>query len=202
MRKLIPFSIIFLILPESIPLFVMFAPGVVPSTCIKDSQIYKQREKLDKLRQTMSANVLRSAQYVKSISAEDFLSLTKFTKIAKHYDFDFDLDQIDRIHLASYCRFMGLNGWGTRGMLRKRLDRHFDYLKQDDKLISQEGVDSLTLRELQQAIEERGMRSLDLDQHHLRQGLKYWIATHSVEPPIARGLLVFSRMFLLNANYK
>ncbi|ORZ14727.1 LETM1-like protein-domain-containing protein [Absidia repens] len=164
--------------------------------------MYKQRQKLDKLRQTMSTNVLKSAENVKGISPADFLSLSKFAKIAKHYEYDFGLDQIDRAHLASYCRFMGLNGYGTRSMLRKRLDKHFDYLNKDDKLISQEGVDSLSLPELQRATEERGMRSVDMDQNHLQQGLKYWIANQSIEPPIARGLLVFSRMFLLNANYK
>ncbi|SAM05606.1 hypothetical protein [Absidia glauca] len=201
MQKLIPFSLIFLILPESIPFFVVFVPAVVPSTCVKESQVRKQREKRDKLRQTMSANVLKSAENVKGISPEDFLSIPKFAKIAKHYGYDFELNQIDRPHLASYCRFMGLNGYGTRGMLKKRLDKHFEYLKKDDKLLAQEGMESLTLPQLQQAIEERGMRSVDMDQSHLRQGLKYWIASQSIEPPVARGLLVFSRMFLLNAKY-
>ncbi|KAI8335715.1 LETM1-like protein-domain-containing protein [Chlamydoabsidia padenii] len=201
MQKLIPFSIIFMVLPESIPFFVAFVPGVVPSTCLKESQVHKQREKLDKKRQIMSANVLKSAENIKGISPEDFLSIPKFTKIAKHYDYDFDLNQIDRVHLASYCRFMGLNGFGTRGMLKKRLDKHFDYLKEDDKLLRQEGVESLSLSQLQEAVEERGMRSLDKDENQLRHGLKYWMATHFIEPPVARGLLVFSRMFLLNAKY-
>ncbi|CAO3608491.1 unnamed protein product [Cunninghamella blakesleeana] len=199
MRKLIPFSIIFFILPESIPLFVMFAPGVVPSTCVTENQMKKQREKLNKARQIMSANVLKSAEQIKAISPEDFLSLPKFSKIVKHYNYDFELQQIDRSHLSSYCRFMGLSGFGTRKMLQNRLNSHFDYLGQDDKLISNEGVESLTLGELQQASEERGMRSLDVDENHLRQSLKYWLAIQSVEP--VRGMLVFSRMFLLNAKY-
>jgi hypothetical protein len=29
---------------------------------------------------------------------------------------------------------MGLNGYGTRGMLKKRLNKHFEYLKEDDKV--------------------------------------------------------------------
>ncbi|KAI9309122.1 LETM1-like protein-domain-containing protein [Cunninghamella echinulata] len=147
----------------------------------------------------MTANVLRSAQHIKGISPEDFLSLPKFSKLVKHYNYDFELEQIDRKHLSAYCRFMGLTGFGTRKMLQSRLNKHFDYLIQDDRLISNEGLESLTLAELQQANEERGMRSLDRDEDQLRQSLKYWFAIQSVEP--TRGMLVFSRMFLLNAKY-
>lgn len=75
------------------------------------------------------------------------------------------------------CRFMGLRGWGTKSMLEQRLTTHMDYLLKDDKvsiketeyrhqwakiqsytqLIAQEGIESLSLSELQQAVEERGM---------------------------------------------
>ncbi|KAG0170700.1 hypothetical protein DFQ28_006667 [Apophysomyces sp. BC1034] len=199
MLKLIPFGIVVLILPESIPLLVIFAPGLVPSTCVKESQV---REKVDKARQIMSKNVIQSAEKIGSISPEDFLSVRNFTKLAKGYGYDFDLKRIDRKHLSAYCRFMGLQGWGTQSILKGRINKHMDYLLQDDELIAQEGVETLQLNELQKAVEERGMRSLGADEEHLRRSLKYWMTLHLSEPPVSRGLLVFSRMFLLNANYK
>ncbi|KAF7731280.1 hypothetical protein EC973_000696 [Apophysomyces ossiformis] len=221
MLKLIPFGIVLLVLPESIPLLVIFVPGVVPSTCVKESQVVrkkyihgstvaqwtdvipqlKQREKLDKARQIMSKNVIQSAEKIGAISPEDFLSVRKFEKVAKGYEYDFDLQRIDRNHLSAYCRFMGLAGWGTHNILKRRLNKHMDYLLEDDKLLAQEGVEKLPLSELQKAVEERGMRSLGADEQHLRRSLKYWLAVHLSEPSIPRGLLVFSRMFLLNANY-
>ncbi|KAI8065217.1 LETM1-like protein-domain-containing protein [Gongronella butleri] len=201
MRKLIPFGILLFILPESIPFFVVFVPGLIPSTCIKHSQLEKQREKLDKQRQIMSSNVLRSAQVVKGISPNDFLSVPRFSKINSHYGYDFTLDKIDRRHLSAYCRFMGLSSLGTSGMLRNRLAQYFTYISKDDELLSMEGIDTLTLHELQHANEERGMRSLAKDEDALRSSLKYWLATKSIEPEVPTGLLVFSRMFLLNANY-
>ncbi|KAI9316789.1 LETM1-like protein-domain-containing protein [Dichotomocladium elegans] len=214
MIKLIPFGIIFLVLPESasdlfpgfqIPLWVIFAPGIIPSTCVQESQIvgvYAQRKKLDDARQVMTKNVLAAATVIPGISAEDFLTLRGFEKIAKNYNYDFELKQIRKGNLSAYCRFMGLPSWGTKSMLERRLNSHMDYLLKDDQLLSKEGIDTLTRPQLQQAVEERGMRSLDVDDEQLRRRLDYWIKIHLNEQPIARGLLVFSRMFLLNANYK
>ncbi|CEP13694.1 hypothetical protein [Parasitella parasitica] len=206
MLKLIPFGFVFMILPESIPLLVMYVPGMVPGTCLKDSQIQKQRQKLNTLRQKMTRNVLESAQYVQGISPKDFLSLSKFQKLEKHYAYDFDLSRIDRRHLKSYCRYMGINDYGTRSILRNRLTQYMEYLDQDDKLlVKEELVDRLTLDELSHAVEERGMKSVNEAEDNLRRGLKYWLSL--TQPPnpqdkIKSGLLVFSRMFLLNANYQ
>ncbi|KAG1053185.1 hypothetical protein G6F43_004723 [Rhizopus delemar] len=194
MIKLIPFGFVFCILPESIPLIVIYLPGMVPSTCLKDSQIQKQREKLDAIRQKMTVNVLKSAEQVQGITPEDFLSLSKFQRIAKHYGYDFELSRIDRRHLSAYCRFMGLNDYGTQGILKRRLDKHMNYIKEDDKFLIREGIDNLDTKELSSAIEERGMRSLNETEDQMRRALKYWLATSEANEAnaIPSGLLVFT----------
>ncbi|KAI8582617.1 hypothetical protein K450DRAFT_226116 [Umbelopsis ramanniana AG] len=202
MIKLIPFAAIFLILAESIPLVVMFAPGLVPSTCVTPSQMKKQREKMYNKRLEMSKNVVESTSRVEGISVSDFLSHANVCRLAKRYEMDFNLANIDRKHLSSYCRFMGLPSYGTHGMLRKRLDKYLDYIVRDDKYIAEEGVDQLDMAELEQAAEERGMRSVDVPPEQLRKSIQYWISLSLKEDPIIpRGLLVFSRLFLLNATY-
>jgi len=202
MVKLIPFAAIFCILAESIPLIVIFAPGLVPSTCVTDSQIKKQREKMYKKRLEMSKNVVESSSRVDGISVSDFLSHANVCRLAKRYELDFNLANIDRKHLAAYCRFMGLSSMGTHGMLRKRLDKHLDYVIRDDKYIAEKGVDQLDVGELEQVAEERGMRSVDVPVEQLRKSIQYWVdLTLKQDPVIPRGLLVFSRMFLLNATY-
>ncbi|KAI8993584.1 LETM1-like protein-domain-containing protein [Pilobolus umbonatus] len=203
--KLIPFAFVFLILPESIPLLVLYVPGMVPSTCVKESQLMKQREKLDKIRQKMNMNVLKSAEQIEAISPEDFLNRTKFLRINKQYGFDFDLSRIDRRHLESYCRFMGISDFGTQGILKRRLTQYLDYIMEDDKLIVKEDlVDKLNHAELSKAIEERGMKSGG-DDLSMRKALKYWLSftvpSSAHQDRIPYGLLVFSRMFLLNARY-
>ncbi|KAI9272563.1 LETM1-like protein [Sporodiniella umbellata] len=182
MLKLIPFGLVFCILPES----------------------QKQREKIDKARQKMTMNVLKSAEQVQGISPDDFLSLSKFQRIAKHYGYDFELSRIDRRHLSSYCRFMGLSDYGTQYILKNRLAKHMDYLKKDDELLLKEGLDNLNNQELSHAMEERGMRSLKEPDEQMKRALKYWLATSQANPTsqnIPSGLLVFSRMFLLNAKF-
>lgn len=45
-------------------------------------------------------------------------------------------------------------------------------------------------------------RSVDVSPEQLRKSIRYWISLSLKEDPvIPRGLLVFSRMFLLNASY-
>ncbi|CAO3687809.1 unnamed protein product [Rhizopus stolonifer] len=152
----------------------------------------------------MTMNVLKSAEQVQGIAPEDFLSLSKFQRIAKHYGYDFELSRIDRRHLSSYCRFMGLNDYGTQGILKNRLEKHMNYLKKDDGLLLKEGIDDLNNSQLSFAIEERGMRSLNESDDQMRRALKYWLATsqaNSSVQTIPSGLLVFSRMFLLNAKF-
>ncbi|KAI8048938.1 LETM1-like protein-domain-containing protein [Gilbertella persicaria] len=203
MVKLVPFGIVFLILPESIPLLVIYAPGMVPSTCLKENQILKQRQKLDKVRQKMTHNVLKSAKQLQGvITAEDFMHKAKFQRIAKNFAYDFDLSRIDRRHLSSYCKFMGINDYGPQFILKKRLEKYMNYLDQDDKLLLQDNtVDTLTVQELSHAVEERGMKSVDQQEENMRRALKYWLSASQADPKVPAGLLIFSRMFLLNANY-
>ncbi|KAI8882739.1 hypothetical protein K501DRAFT_185975 [Backusella circina FSU 941] len=202
MLKLIPFGLVFLILPESIPLWVIYVPSMIPSTCIKETQLLKQRAKLEKVRQRMNMNTLKSAEQIDGVKPSDFLSIVKFHKIAKSYGYDFELNQIDRRHLSSYCEFMGLNDWGTQGILQRRLDKHMKYITQDDMLLKDHGVDNLSRTELSHAIEERGMRSIDVEEEQMKKALKYWVDLNTnTEQVIPPGLMVFSRMFLLNAKY-
>ena len=100
---------------------------------------------------------------------------------------------------------MGINDYGPQFILKKRLAKYMNYLNQDDQLLVKENIDDLSPKELAHAVEERGMRSIDQPEDHMRRGLKYWLSITQptipdqlVPPP---GLLVFSRMFLLNADY-
>ncbi|OZJ02619.1 hypothetical protein BZG36_03837 [Bifiguratus adelaidae] len=201
-RKLVPFVITFIIVGEWIPLVVMFVPGLIPSTCITNAQLEKLRRKMYEKRNVMSQNVLESSKSIKAISKEDFANVNGMIRISKQFGPDFELQHIDRPHLKAYCKFMGLgHRFATKGMLIRRLQSHLDYLRRDDQLIAKDGVDSLVLPELQSAAEERGMRSVDVSETHLKRSLKYWISLHLRNPPFPQGLLIFSRIFLLNAKY-
>jgi LETM1-like protein len=57
---------------------------------------------------------------------------------------------------------MGLNHFGTDGLLRYQLRNKIRTIKADDQMILWEGIDSLTLDELRKACAERGMRATGL----------------------------------------
>ncbi|KAL1917504.1 uncharacterized protein VTP21DRAFT_3897 [Calcarisporiella thermophila] len=201
-RKLIPFAILLAILPEAIP-FVAVIPGALPSTCVTPEQLVKQRQKMHAKRLVMTENLLKSVQKLGGFGKEDFGSVENVVRLARRYPLDFELRNLDRKRLSAFCKFLGLNSYGTHSMLKTRLERHFDYLHKDDQLIKREGIQSLSLPALELANEERGMRSVEVGEEHLRRALDFWISLHlrDQEPLIPPGLLILSRIVMLEANY-
>ncbi|RUS17213.1 hypothetical protein BC937DRAFT_90257 [Endogone sp. FLAS-F59071] len=218
MRKLIPFGIFLAILPEAVSLFLSndLYPGTstqylldaiaAAAVAMNNSDFIiiqeSMRRKVFKKRLEMSQNIIKSSSNISGIAKEDFSSVNGIVRLDKRYQLDFEFEHIDKKHLAAYCSFMGVNHWlATHGMLKKRLTKRLNYLLQDDLLISNEGVNLLTLEELQKAVEERGMRSLDASETHLRRSLQVWLNLRLHNPPITPGLVIFSRMFGYMFNY-
>uniref|UniRef100_A0A6G1RQJ2 Mitochondrial proton/calcium exchanger protein n=1 Tax=Hypotaenidia okinawae TaxID=2861861 RepID=A0A6G1RQJ2_9GRUI len=69
-------------------------------------------------------------------------------------------------------------------------------IKADDKLIAEEGVDSLTVKELQAACRARGMRALGVTEERLKEQLKQWLDLH-LNQEIPTSLLILSRAMYL-----
>jgi hypothetical protein len=65
-------------------------------------------------------------------------------------------------------------------------------LKADDKLILKEGVDSLTVWELQQACKARGMKAFGVSEDRMRQNLSEWLEL-SLNEKVPTSLLLLSR---------
>lgn len=72
-------------------------------------------------------------------------------------------------------------------------------LKADDKMIMKEGMETLTIPELQQACRARGMRALGLPEERLRNQLKQWLEL-SLNGQIPPSLLLLSRVLYLPEN--
>lgn len=66
-------------------------------------------------------------------------------------------------------------------------------------MIQKEGVDSLTLSELQQACKSRGMRAYGLTEKRLRQQLTQWLNL-SLNEKVPPSLLLLSRAFSFTEN--
>lgn len=72
-----------------------------------------------------------------------------------------------------------------------------DELKRDDTLIQSEGVDSLTIPELQTAVQARGIRIIGASPARLRSELTQWITLH-LDKEIPSSLLILSRAFVIS----
>jgi LETM1 and EF-hand domain-containing protein 1, mitochondrial len=92
------------------------------------------------------------------------------------------------------CRYMNLNTFGTDTMLRYQLRHHLRQIKRDDKAIAYEGVNSLSVPELQIATAARGIRTTGVSPAHLRDDLQQWLELR-LKHGIPSTLLVLSNAY-------
>jgi len=78
--------------------------------------------------------------------------------VCKIFKDDLTLDNLSRPQLVGMCRYMNLSSFGTDAMLRYNIRYRMRQIKRDDRAISYEGVDSLSVPELQMACASRGIR--------------------------------------------
>src|SRR5579862_6634337 len=92
------------------------------------------------------------------------------------------------------CRYMNLNTFGTDTMLRYQLRHHLRQIKRDDKAIAYEGVNSLSVPELQYATAARGIRTTGVSPGRLRDDLQQWLDLR-LKHGIPSTLLVLSNAY-------
>lgn len=104
------------------------------------------------------------------------------------------LDNLSRPQLVSMCRYMNINSFGTDNFLRYQIRSRMRQIKADDKVIMAEGIESLTLPELQNACASRGIRAIGTSPGRLRDEMAQWFELH-VNHKVPSTLLVLSRAF-------
>jgi len=219
--RLVPFSV-FIIIPFMellLPVALKLFPGMLPST------FASQNEKENKMRRALKAK-LEYARFLqktldemgpmdkghRSQSASDFVhfynSVKKtgavenevtnkdIMKFSKLFEDEITLDNMTRGQLVAICRLLELTPIGTNAFLRFQIEMQLRKLKADDVIIAKEGVEQMTVGELQVACKERGMRALGITKEKLIQQLKQWIelSTNEKVPP---SLLLLSRTLYL-----
>lgn len=91
-------------------------------------------------------------------------------------------------------RYMGLNAFGTDNFLRGTIRGRLLHLRRDDQLIHSEGVDELSISELQAACQSRGIRTGGVSPARLREELTTWIQLH-LHDRVSGVLLILGRAF-------
>jgi LETM1 and EF-hand domain-containing protein 1, mitochondrial len=119
--------------------------------------------------------------------------------VCKIFKDDLTLDNLSRPQLVGMCKYMNLNTFGTDAMLRYQIRHRMRQIKRDDKAISYEGVDSLSVPELQMACASRGLRTHGMSPSKLRDDLQMWLDLR-LKYNIPSTLLVLSNAYMYTSG--
>ena len=208
-----------LLLPVALKLF----PNMLPSTFedkLKKEEDMKRRigarlevarflqdtvaEMAGDMQAHMSGEAQTSAaelyEFMKRVRAGEPVAPSELLKFAKLFNDELTLDNLERVQLASLCRFVGIQPFGTDAFLRARLRLHLREIKEDDRDIQEEGLDSLTEDELRQACRARGMRAPfgEGSSTFMKDQLAEWL-DWSLNRSLPSSLLLLSRAFTVTA---
>uniref|UniRef100_A0A493U0J4 Mitochondrial proton/calcium exchanger protein n=2 Tax=Anas platyrhynchos TaxID=8839 RepID=A0A493U0J4_ANAPP len=216
--RLVPF-LVFLVVPFMeflLPVALKLFPNMLPSTfetkSKKEERLKKQlRVKLELakfLQDTIEEMALKN-KAAKGNVTKDFSTFfqkiretgerpsnEEILRFSKLFEDELTLDNLTRPQLVALCKLLELQSIGTNNFLRFQLTMRLRSIKADDKLIAEEGVDTLTVKELQAACRARGMRALGVTEERLKEQLKQWLDLH-LNQEIPTSLLILSRAMYL-----
>ncbi|KAL7314562.1 LETM1 domain-containing protein ylh47 [Mucor circinelloides] len=215
LMRLVPFAF-FLIVPFMellLPVALKIFPNMLPSTYESKSQEEKKKMALLKVRlemakflqETISESGFPGSDHEKAAQEfADFFRKIRMTgeqastedllNVAKRFEDELTLDNLSRPQLVSMCRYMNINAFGTDNFLRFQIRNRMRQIKADDKVIQNEGIESLTIQELQNACASRGIRSVGTSPGRLRDELAQWLELH-IDHHVPGTLLILSRAF-------
>lgn len=216
--RLVPFLVFVIVpfmeflLPVALKLFPEMLPSTFETTSKKDDRLKKElRVKLEVakfLQDTIEEMALRnkaakgdvttefSSFFQKIRSSGERPSNEEIMRFSKLFEDELTLDNLTRPQLVALCKLLELQSIGTNNFLRFQLTMKLRSIKADDKLIADEGVDTLNVKELQAACRARGMRALGVTEERLRDQLKQWLELH-LNQQIPTSLLLLSRALYL-----
>lgn len=221
--RLVPVAV-FLIVPFMeflLPVFLKLFPNMLPSTFqdkMKEQEALKRRlnarmEYAKFLQDTvkeMAKEILHSRSGEIKKTAEDLdefinefrrggrVSNDEILGFAKLFNDELTLDNISRPRLVNMCKYMGISPYGTDAYLRFMLRKRLQEIKNDDKLIQAEGVESLSEAELRQACRDRGVLEFS-SVEEMRQQLRDWLDL-SLNHSLPSSLLILSRAFSVSGK--
>ncbi|OCK97145.1 LETM1-domain-containing protein [Cenococcum geophilum 1.58] len=214
--RLIPFSV-FVIVPFAellLPVALKLFPNLLPSTYegqsakdVKAKNLRATRKEVSSfLRQTMKETGLPvSAENAQREEFAEFFRKVRTTgesptqadviKVCKIFKDDLTLDNLSRPQLVAICRYMNMTSFGTDNFFRYQIRHRMRQIKRDDRAISFEGVDSLSVPELQTACASRGLRTHGVSPARLREDLQMWLDLR-LKYGVPSTLLVLSNAFM------
>ncbi|KAL1360616.1 hypothetical protein HN51_006010 [Arachis hypogaea] len=221
--RLVPVAV-FIIVPFMellLPVFLKLFPNMLPSTFqdkLKEEEALKRRlnarieyakflqdtvkEMAKEVQHSRSGDIKKTAEdldgFMNKVRTGARVSNDEILGFAKLFNDELTLDNISRPRLVNMCKYMGISPYGTDAYLRFMLRKRLQEIKNDDKLIQEEGVESLSEAELRQACRDRGLLGL-LSVEEMRQQLRDWLDL-SLNHSVPSSLLILSRAFSVSGK--
>ncbi|KAK1229165.1 hypothetical protein PQX77_007737 [Marasmius sp. AFHP31] len=178
-NKIVPFLIIASLLEEVVPIIALYAPFMLPSTCLLPSQ----RERIEGKKTMKALSTI-------STSRPRFLALK-----AESQDGKLPLTALRHPGSAAMvCSILRLPTFGPDPLRKWRITRHLRFISGDDHLMIKDDVlKIMTKEDMQQALDERGFISQGLTLKECESRLKWWLESvkdSSPEDAIPRRLLL------------
>ncbi|TYG99197.1 hypothetical protein ES288_A10G176800v1 [Gossypium darwinii] len=223
--RLVPFAV-FIIVPFMeflLPVFLKLFPNMLPSTFqdkMKEQEALKRRlharieyakflqdtvkEMAKEVQNSRSGEIKQTAEdldeFLNRVRRGAGVSNDEILGFAKLFNDELTLDNISRPRLVNMCKYMGISPFGTDAYLRYMLRKRLRWIKNDDKMIQAEGVESLSEAELREDCRERGMLGA-LSVEEMRQQLWDWLDL-SLNHSVPSSLLILSRAFTVSGKLK
>lgn len=223
--RLVPFAV-FIIVPFMeflLPVFLKLFPNMLPSTFqdkMKEQEALKKKlnarieyakflqetvkEMAKEVQSSRSGEVKKTAEdldtFMSNVRTGTPVTNEEILGFAKLFNDELTLDNISRPRLLTMCKYMGISTYGTDAYLRYMLRKRLQKIKNDDKMIQAEGLDSLSEEELRQACRERGLLGL-LSVEEMRKQLQDWLDL-SLNHSVPSSLLILSRAFSVSGKVK
>lgn len=216
LARLVPFSA-FVIVPFAellLPVALKLFPNLLPSTYegqkSKDAKATSLRTTRKEVSSFLRDTLKETGLPVSAVNAQkeefaEFFRKVRATgqsptqedviKVCKIFKDDLTLDNLSRPQLVAMARYMNLNAFGTDMLLRYQIRRRMRQIKLDDRAIWYEGVDSLSVPELQNACASRGLRTQGMSPGRLRDDLQMWLDLR-LKYGLPSTLLVLSNAFM------
>ncbi|KAJ4958783.1 hypothetical protein NE237_025894 [Protea cynaroides] len=223
--RLVPVAV-FIVVPFMeflLPVFLKLFPNMLPSTFqdkMKEQEALKRRlnarieyakflqdtvkEMAKEVQNSRSGEIKKTAEdlddFLNKVRTGGHVSNGEILGFAKLFNDELTLDNISRPRLVNMCKYMGIAPYGTDAYLRYMLRQKLQWIKNDDKMIQAEGLESLSEDELRQACRERGLLGL-LSVEEMREQLRDWLDL-SLNHSLPSSLLILSRAFTISGKLK
>ncbi|PCH43839.1 hypothetical protein WOLCODRAFT_138619 [Wolfiporia cocos MD-104 SS10] len=174
LNKLVPFLLIIIIIEEILPLVVLYAPFLLPSTCLLPSQ----KARIDEKRRE------KQQLYAKEYKST-FLEILAAPGAMKSSS------------LAALNGLLSLPTMSPDALRLRRLRKHLAAIAEDDTIIEREGRgDQLSAEELRDALEARGIIAEGMSAKTMHSRLQWWLtnAEQGDADPIERRIVLVARV--------